>query len=424
MFAAAISLVLLACLWPDASGAHATTPQSEAASRVAELRAKVAKKPRLWPAQAALAQACLVEARATLDPAAVACARNAALASLDVQLNVEAFLALAGIQAFSHRFEACVDAASKAESGRPGDGIALSLRVDCLLALGRRDEAGARIETAKAGPRGEGPPSSLDFYLPIAEASLAKADGRIDAAVKRYRAAAATAARAVPMPAAPATSTPAAGASSMPAIVKGGQNEPQPEKSPAPKKPDPDHGHALPPIRHEPLPADDANELRIWALVEAVSLLQDAGRTAEAADILSEARANESPNLLIQVHQAQLMATTENHDFAFNAFRGLASQGVGVEAWLGAWRQARKIGKADEEIRYWDLLERTLKAPIEADEVYTLDMLASLYLEAGVKRDEALALAERNATVRKDEAARLLLEKARARVPAAATARP
>lgn len=426
MFAAAISFLALVCLWPDASGAHATAPQSSAASRVADLRAKVAKKPRLWPAQAALAQACLVEARATLDPAAVACARNAALASLDVQLNVEAFLALAGIQAFSHRFEACVDAASKAESGRPGDGIALSLRVDCLLALGRRDEAGALVETAKAGPRGEGPPSSLDFYLPIAEASLAKADGRIDAAVERYRAAAATAARAVSMPASPATSTSAAGASSTPAIIEGGRNEPKPEKSPAPKKPDPEHahGHTLPPIRHEPLPADDANELRIWALVEAVSLLQEAGRTAEAADILSEARANESPNLLIQVHQAQLMATTENHDFAFNAFRGLASQGVGVEAWLGAWRQARKIGKADEEIRYWDLLERTLKAPIEADEVYTLDMLASLYLEAGVKSDEALALAERNATVRKDEAARLLLEKARARVAAAAPARP
>jgi hypothetical protein len=36
------------------------------------------------------------------------------------------------------RRKATMDAASKAESGRPGDGIALSLRVDCLLALGRR----------------------------------------------------------------------------------------------------------------------------------------------------------------------------------------------------------------------------------------------------------------------------------------------
>ncbi len=408
MFAAAIPLLVLLCLRPDASGAHSTAPRADVTSRIAELRAKVSKKPRLYPAQAALAHACLAQAKATLDPTAVACSRTAALASLDVQLNVEAFLALAGIHAFSHRFEACVDAAAKAESGRPGDGTALSLRVDCLLALGRQNEAPALIESARAGSREQGPPSSLDFYLPIAEASLAKADGNVDAAVERYRAAAATAARAM----------------TAPMIVESQDKEPGPAEKPAPKVPDPDHphGHHLPPVRHDPLPADDANELRIWALVEAVSLLQDDGRIPEAADLLGEARANQSPNLLIQVHQARLMATTGNDDFAFNAFRGLASQGVGLEAWLGAWRQARKIGKADEEARYWDLLERTLKAPLDAGEVYTLDMLASLYLEAGVKSDEALALAERNATVRKDEAARLLLEKARARVAGVAGA--
>lgn len=61
--------------------------------------------------------------------------------------------------------------------------------------------------------------------------------------------------------------------------------------------------------------------------------------------------------------------------------------------------------------RHFEAAERTYRRILEAGEIYSLESLARLYLDAGVNREEAKELARRNLEFKRDRSA---LELARA----------
>jgi len=340
---------------PAAPAATATGERAaEIEARIAALRERTARSPAFYPLQAELAALCLERARATLDPAWVGAARQAARASLAVQESYEGFAALAGVEAFAHRFDACLEAAEQADAALPEGGAMLALRVECLLGGGRETEARALVEAARTAPRADGVPSAREFYRELARAALARAAGDTEAAGAAYLAAAEMAAR------------------------------------------------------------QRAVELRQWALVEAAGLLLDSGRPEMAAPLLAAARAAGPPGFRLEEHEAELLAARGDDAAALAAFERLRSQSPLPELRVRAWRLAEKLSRPELARVLFAEAEAALRAPVEAGELYTLEMLARLELEAGVRLDEALALARRNLERKKDRAAHELLRRAEA----------
>lgn len=329
--------------------AAAAQPRADLDVRIAALERRVAADPNLYPAQADLASACLEKAKVTLDPDAVKCARRSARASLDVQQSYEGFAALAGVEAFSHHFEGCLDAAVHAHGAYPEGGAMFALQVECLVGAGRIEQARRLVADTAAPVRSDGRPSAFDFYRTVARAALARADDDASKAVRAYEEAAVFA-------------------------------EAQKERG-----------------------------LQSWALVQAAGLLLDHDRAQEARPFLVRARATGPANVDLQAHEAELLAASGDKNAALAEFERLALLSPLPEPRVRAWRLAASLDQGPKAQRYYDEAEATMRRPIDAGEVYTLDMLAHLYLEAGVHVDQALALAQRNLEFKKDEAAKRLL---------------
>jgi len=324
-------------------------PASAADARLHRLQLRTKRNPRLYPAQIALASACLERAKATLDANAVRCARDAAQASLTVQETFEGYAILAAVEAFSHHFDACLDAASRAAGAYPESGSMLALRVECLIGSGRLSEARALVAAASRPPESTASPNAYDFYLRLAVAALARADGRVQTAVRSHRKAATMAAR------------------------------------------------------------QDATSLQTWSLVQAAGLLLDAGRVAAASKVLRAARDTGVPCPELEAHYAEFLAARGHHVDALRVYRELMTTDALPELRIQAWRLAVALPEPKLAQELFAQAEVALNNPLEAGEIYTAEMLARLYLEAGAHGDKLCELAQRNFEFKKDAAAVRLL---------------
>jgi hypothetical protein len=182
-------LGLLTVLATAACTARSVGPTAQ--QRIERAEKTLARHPRHYPAAAELALARLDDARRTLDPQMVQAARDAAMQSLHIQANLEAYKAMAAIEGFAHRFALSLDWAQRARQTLPGDSETTARAVEALLGLGRREEARRLL----GGDAARG----ADFYTLTSLAAVSGAEGDHAAAATIYeRAAAAAAAQHVP----------------------------------------------------------------------------------------------------------------------------------------------------------------------------------------------------------------------------------
>jgi tetratricopeptide (TPR) repeat protein len=160
-----------------------------------------------------------------------------------------------------------------------------------------------------------------------------------------------------------------------------------------------------------------------WACVRAAGVLLDSGRAVEARPHLDRARAVDPSGKLLRLHQAELELAERRPAEALRLYEDVLAESPDPDVHHQAYRVARQLGDAGRTRRHFEAAERGFLRAISAGEVYTLGGLAQLYLEAGVKLDEALALARRNLEWKRDAEARATLEALEAKRTPRASAR-
>ena len=156
---------------------HPVGRPTDIESEIAFYQKRVREHPNDGPGNSLLAEACLRQARLTHDPSWFLRAEEAARASLAHQPvdNAGAATALASVAEARHDFAAALALLD----GTPRREATLGLRVTCLLALGRLDEAAVAAEALVARA-----PSTAS-YTRLALVDIAQ--GRDEAAVADFR---------------------------------------------------------------------------------------------------------------------------------------------------------------------------------------------------------------------------------------------
>jgi tetratricopeptide (TPR) repeat protein len=181
--AVALGLAFSACAAKSGSVPQLQpAPHAESApaprDKVADLSARVAAHPRLYPAWAQLAEAHLERARLTHDPSDVDAARTALETSLGIQENYEALKLATALANFRHRFAEALAFGARATLAYPSDTSILAMRIEALAGLGRLEEAEAMLEAA-------GDPAK-DFFLVTSKARVLIERGDVAGALDAF----------------------------------------------------------------------------------------------------------------------------------------------------------------------------------------------------------------------------------------------
>lgn len=153
-------------------------------------------------------------------------------------------------------------------------------------------------------------------------------------------------------------------------------------------------------------------ELAQWARVRAAGAWLDAGHADRARPLLEAAAKLDPTDPFLRLHQAELLAADGHHAEALAAIEGLLRAQDDPALHARAASLARKLGREVEARRHFEAAERSFRNALERGEIFPLEALARLYLDAGLKPDEARALARRNLQFKRDRAARQLMERA------------
>jgi tetratricopeptide (TPR) repeat protein len=314
------------------------------AEKIEYYQKQVEKHPKHYPAYARLGRAWLEKARKTYDPAALADARKALQRSLEIQPSYEAFYYSAEVASYSHRFEEALEWCRKAAEAYPEDKSVLAIRVDALMALGRRDEARAAI--------GGNQVVATDFYTAAALGHWLVAGDQREEAVAQFLAAARYA-----------------------------KNQ-------------------------------EATSFAVWATVMAAGVWLDAGDLAKAKPLLDEAAGLDSSDRILKIHQAELAAAEDRPADSLRIYEELLPGQPDPELHRRAIVLARKLGLTTAADEHFTTAERLCLRAVDAGEIFSLEVLAKLYCDAG-RENEAVRFAERNFEVKRDAAAKETLERAR-----------
>ena len=174
---AAIALAIASCAAPETR----IEAGADIDQRIRFYSLKLQGHERLYPVYVQLASAYLDKARVTFDPRWLAEARQALHRSLSIVATHEAFVVMAQLSNYSHRFEEAVMWGRRALeplSEVPDPGV-VAILVEAHSALGQYEQARALL-----------PPNAGDFYTAIAWASWWSSQRRFDEAAAAYVAAA------------------------------------------------------------------------------------------------------------------------------------------------------------------------------------------------------------------------------------------
>jgi tetratricopeptide (TPR) repeat protein len=161
---------------------------------------------------------------------------------------------------------------------------------------------------------------------------------------------------------------------------------------------------------------EGATSLVLWANVSAAAAYIDAGRAAEAKPYLEAAAGVDPDDPLLRIHQAELMAAQGRERDAVGVYESLLKRYQDPVLHAAASGLERRLGNAGAARRHFQAAEAGYRRVLDAGEVYALESLARLYLEAETNLEEAKALAERNLQFKHDADANELLDAITARL--------
>ena len=141
----------------------------------------VAQHPERYPVRVELADACLARARETHDPRWLAKARSQVQKSLETQPTYEAYLTMARIENYAHRFESALKWADRAATASlyvGNDPAVTAILVEAHLGLGEDEQARRALDSR--------PTAKPDFYTAAATAQLHHAAQQHEAAAAAF----------------------------------------------------------------------------------------------------------------------------------------------------------------------------------------------------------------------------------------------
>lgn len=165
-------------------------------------------------------------------------------------------------------------------------------------------------------------------------------------------------------------------------------------------------------------------ELVLWAQVRAAGVLLDSGRPAAAQPLLDAAARLDSRDRFLRMHRAELLEVEGKREKALELCEELLRERSDAEIQCIVFRLARQLGRHERAQAAFEAAESDYQRAIEAGELYTLEALARLYVEANTHPERALALAERNLRHKRDFPARRLVATLQDRRPGSFTAEP
>lgn len=148
----------------------------------------------------------------------------------------------------------------------------------------------------------------------------------------------------------------------------------------------------------------------VWARVSEAGVWLDAGDLERARPLLAAVRRDAPGDRFLREHEAELAEQEGRLAEALALYGEQIASGAGPDAHRAAAALARRLGRQAEARRHFAAAERAYRRVLEAGEVYSLEPLARLYLDAGVKGDEARELARRNLELKRDRSAVELAE--------------
>jgi len=324
--------------------AAATTPPAVSVDQVIEFYTKkIQQHPTVFAAHAALGAAYLDKARETHDVQWLAKARSALQRSIELQPDLNAFLTMAALCNFSHRFACGLEYADRAGRAHPGDAGLLPLRVEAHLGLGQLDAAEKliRAELQKGTP---------SFSVLGAQGRWFAEQSRFDEAHDSFVAAAKQGREAGADDLVIWAETNAAGM-----FIDS-------------KRPQPARAH---------LDAAAAIETKSWPIAA-----------------------------VLQVHQAEWDDLEGRAEQALSRYQAIIARQADPEMFRRAFVLAQKLGKAQQAAELLTAGEAAAEKVLAAGEIFALEAQARLYADAGIKLDRAEQLAKQNLQHKQDRSAR------------------
>jgi tetratricopeptide (TPR) repeat protein len=327
---------------PTRPGRPPPPPRLSPDQRIAQYQQGLNKDPRLAPLHWLLAQAYLDKARGTHDPTYLQKARDAVRASLAIQESFEALRTMQLIENYSHRFESALLWGHKALQAGPGG-----------AAQPDHGVVGSQVEALL----GLGRDADARALLPPEGAPLADFD--IAAALGNWH------------------------------LING-----------PPETAERIFDEAVRLAR-----AGGTVEQVCWAQTQGAGANLDAGRLEPAERRLKEAFATCQREPLFLIHLAELAAARDDPAGALAHYEAVLALGPDPEVHRLAFVAAQEAGNTGRARFHFEHAERGLRWAVDAGEAHTLGALAQLYLDAGVRLDEARGLARKNLEFKRDREA-------------------
>jgi tetratricopeptide (TPR) repeat protein len=145
--------------------------------------------------------------------------------------------------------------------------------------------------------------------------------------------------------------------------------------------------------------------LAVWARVSEAGVWLDAGDLARARPLLQAVHRDAPGDRFLREHEAELAQKEGRLEESLGLYEELIRSGGSPEAHRAAASLARRLGRTEEARRHFEAAERFYRRILDAGEIYSLESLARLYLDAGVNLEEAKELARRNLEFKRDRSA-------------------
>lgn len=159
--------------------------------------------------------------------------------------------------------------------------------------------------------------------------------------------------------------------------------------------------------------AEEVKPLAAWAYVMAAGADLEVPQLDAARSHLRAAAALDPTNRELRIHEAELMVAEGREADAVARYEELCAEAPDPVLHHRIFMLARGRGDDEGARAHFGAAERLLTHVLEAGEVYTVEELARLYLDADVNADRAFELATKNIEWKRDRSASETLEAAR-----------
>ncbi|MGY8687024.1 MAG: tetratricopeptide repeat protein [Verrucomicrobiales bacterium] len=139
-------------------------------------------------------------------------------------------------------------------------------------------------------------------------------------------------------------------------------------------------------------PKQAYSEATSWAVLMMAGTYLDCGYPEKAKPILEKLLRTQYDNEQVSIHWAEYLQTTGKRQEALQVYQKLTASSANPVVYERAYRLSLQLGNTQLASNYFDKAESIYQSAIDLGEIFTIESLAHLYIDAGVKPDRAREL--------------------------------